>query len=580
MPATYFSVVTLLGQAKIAAAIAGTGTVTIAEIAAGDGNGNFVTPVVTQTALVHEIYRGDVESVARDPLHPTQVIVRATIPGSAGPATVRELGLFADDGQLVAVSNYPSTEIAAAGEGAVTDIVVEFVFVVDTAAPVTIQINPAGLVYLAGMRRPPFIGIDEFAASPPATPADDTLVVVSAAPTGAFAGLAHQLAQWNGSVWLSCPAPWGTIVANADDGKYYQRTETGWVEMLWGNFITTHITKTVGPDGDFATLADAFAWLSFYVITSTGYVTLSLAGGQHAMNASLYIKYPWAHRVTITGAALTGAAPVVGDFAMTGNTLAARNADRTSNLAMLRAKYATELVLTGAAIEIESCSLALLDKVLVTGNGNGANSILLHLTNASVNFGDVAVVGTGASALGSLVDAQHRSSLVVGGTMSIVGGTGGGINIVDSTWYSAGSLFAFGNAGSNVWMGSRGYLGKAHCRGNGGNGFDVSSSLLANASSNACSGNSNGNAGAYVYNGGRVTFGNASEFKTNATYGLYAAFEGWFSAYGVVATGNLGTADVRGYYQGRGYIGTGYTIGMLSPAVNTDGNRNSQIVAI
>lgn len=239
MPAQYFSVVTLQGQAQIAAALSGQGNVVLAELAAGDGNGQPTTPVTNQTTLVHQVWRGAITSVARDPAHPTQVIVTATIPGSAGPAIIRELGIYASNGELVAVANYPATELAAPGQGAVTDILVEFVFVVDTAAPVTVQINSSSFVPLAQMMRAPFIGIDTFALAPPANPNAGDLVVVGTplphdqntpAPTGVFTAHADEFGQWNGTGWLFCAAPLETIVGNAADGRQYKRTGTGWVE--------------------------------------------------------------------------------------------------------------------------------------------------------------------------------------------------------------------------------------------------------------------------------------------------------------------------------------------------------------
>lgn len=243
---SYGSVVTLQGQAKIAAALAGTGTITLAQLAAGDGNGAPVTPLVTQTALVHEVFRGDIVSVARDPAYPTQVIVSATIPSTAGPATIRELGIYSNDGQLVAVASYPATDIAAAGQGAVTTIDVQFVFVVDTAAQVTAQLAPSSFMPLAQMLRAPFIAIDGFATAPPANPALGALVVVGSAlphdantvaPSGVFANHGDQFAQWTGSVWLTCPAPAETIVGNAADGRRYRRTADGW--LLWDQAAST-----------------------------------------------------------------------------------------------------------------------------------------------------------------------------------------------------------------------------------------------------------------------------------------------------------------------------------------------------
>jgi phage-related tail fiber protein len=154
----YFALATLLGQAKIAAAIANQGSINITAVAVGDGNGAPVTPVVTMTGLVREVWRGAPVSVSRDPASPTQVLVQAIIPASVAPATIRELALYTDDGQCIVVANYPATDLAATSQGAVNTIDVLIPIVVDTAANVTITVNPATLIPLGQLMRAPISG--------------------------------------------------------------------------------------------------------------------------------------------------------------------------------------------------------------------------------------------------------------------------------------------------------------------------------------------------------------------------------------------------------------------------------------
>lgn len=224
------SIVTLAGRAKIAAAIAGVAPLNIAALAVGDGNGIPITPLETMTALVHEVWRGGVTNVVRDPQHPSQVIVSATIPAEAGPFFVRELALYDAAGSCIAIMSYPQTEKPATSQNVVTTLDIQFVFVVDTAASVTVQIDPATLISIAGMLRPPFIGVDSFATAPPLAPAAGALVVVAPEPTGAFVQQANKLAQWNGRVWQIADAPLRTVVGNAEDGRYYERIAGGWRE--------------------------------------------------------------------------------------------------------------------------------------------------------------------------------------------------------------------------------------------------------------------------------------------------------------------------------------------------------------
>ena len=60
------SVVTALGQARIASAIESGKDVNITQLAVGDGNGSATTPSASQTALVHETYRLPLNSIKTD----------------------------------------------------------------------------------------------------------------------------------------------------------------------------------------------------------------------------------------------------------------------------------------------------------------------------------------------------------------------------------------------------------------------------------------------------------------------------------------------------------------------------------
>ncbi|MEQ1714335.1 MAG: phage tail protein, partial [Hyphomicrobium sp.] len=157
MPAQYYAVATLAGQAKIAAAVANQGAIEITAVAAGDGNGAPVTPLETMVGLVHEVWRGAPISVGRDPEHPTQVLITVLIPSTAGPATIRELALFTSDGQCFAIANHPATELAAESQGAVLGIEVLIPIVIDTAAnvAVTVTVNANETVRVERLGRAP-----------------------------------------------------------------------------------------------------------------------------------------------------------------------------------------------------------------------------------------------------------------------------------------------------------------------------------------------------------------------------------------------------------------------------------------
>lgn len=117
MALKFNSVVTTAGQARIAAAMQGGTQVDIKTMVVGDGNGQPTTPVASQTKLVHEVYRQAVNSVKVDASHKNWLVTEVIIPASAGGFWMRELGLLAGDGTLLAVCNMADTYKPALEEG-------------------------------------------------------------------------------------------------------------------------------------------------------------------------------------------------------------------------------------------------------------------------------------------------------------------------------------------------------------------------------------------------------------------------------------------------------------------------------
>lgn len=366
----YFSVVTLSGQAKVADAIAGGAAVNIIELSVGDGNGAAVTPLETQAALVHEVWRGAVASCSRDPLNPTHVIVQALIPVGAGPFTVRELALWTSDGQCFAVMNSPEIVKTTAAQGATQDVTVSFRIVVDTAANITVTVDPAQLISVSGLLRAPHIAVDGFVAGPPADPDVGDLYVVSAAPTGAFVGLAHKFVQWNGTVWVNAVACKETIVGDGSTGRYWRRTATGWDEIYLDIWIKQDMVLTVGPGQQHATIQGALDALKYKLIAPYITVTLLLTAGQHTITSSISLNHLSSANIVIEGAAMTGAFPTRANIV----------ASAATTLATLRTKWATEIICDNCnGFNAPRARLLKLKNLLITGSG-GYSSIVVGNT--------------------------------------------------------------------------------------------------------------------------------------------------------------------------------------------------------
>lgn len=119
MSTTYKTVITDKGAERITAALLPDGEkLKITHFAVGDGNGSTPTPDASQTALVHEVYRGEVSNIRIDVDDTTRIIVEGIIPTSQGGFWVREIGLYDDQGVLVAVCSAPERYKPVPTEGA------------------------------------------------------------------------------------------------------------------------------------------------------------------------------------------------------------------------------------------------------------------------------------------------------------------------------------------------------------------------------------------------------------------------------------------------------------------------------
>lgn len=131
---------TLVGQAKLAEALA-TGTpLVITHMAVGDGD---YTPTSGLTALVNEVWRGPLVSSEVNPDNANWLEVRSTIVATVGDFTIREVGLFDEDGDLVVVSKYPATYKPIIAGGSTIDLDIVLVTEIQNAESVTIQIDAA-----------------------------------------------------------------------------------------------------------------------------------------------------------------------------------------------------------------------------------------------------------------------------------------------------------------------------------------------------------------------------------------------------------------------------------------------------
>lgn len=143
MTAPYYALFTDIGVAKLANATATDTPLNITDMGVGDGNGTMPTPDPSQTTLINERRREPLNSLSVDPNNKNQIIAEQVLPDDVGGWWIRELGLYDDDGDLIAVGNCPPSYKPLLEEGAGREQVIRIILIVSSDDAVTLKIDPA-----------------------------------------------------------------------------------------------------------------------------------------------------------------------------------------------------------------------------------------------------------------------------------------------------------------------------------------------------------------------------------------------------------------------------------------------------
>lgn len=120
--AKYQVIVTDVGRQKMMDAAVNGQKVKITHIAVGDGGGGEVAPKESWTALTREVWRGEVSSYEIDPEREDGMRVYGIIPASSGGFTIREMGVFDEAGDLIAVSSTAAMQKPSVDSGMSMDM--------------------------------------------------------------------------------------------------------------------------------------------------------------------------------------------------------------------------------------------------------------------------------------------------------------------------------------------------------------------------------------------------------------------------------------------------------------------------
>ena len=143
MSATYFTLLTTVGEATLATSTAQGSPLRLTHMAVGDGNGNLTTPDTGQTRLVNERHRAPLNTLSVDPNNPNQIIAEQVLPEDVGGWWIREIGLYDEHDRLIAVGNCPPTYKPQLTEGSGRTQIIRMVLIVSHTENVALKIDPA-----------------------------------------------------------------------------------------------------------------------------------------------------------------------------------------------------------------------------------------------------------------------------------------------------------------------------------------------------------------------------------------------------------------------------------------------------
>ncbi|WBD23123.1 phage tail protein [Escherichia coli] len=143
MTVKYYAIMTNQGAARLANATMLGSKLNLTQMAVGDANGVLPTPDPAQTKLINQKRIAPLNLLSVDPNNQSQIIAEQIIPENEGGFWIREIGLYDDEGVLIAVANCPETYKPQLQEGSGRTQTIRMILVVTNTEAITLKIDPS-----------------------------------------------------------------------------------------------------------------------------------------------------------------------------------------------------------------------------------------------------------------------------------------------------------------------------------------------------------------------------------------------------------------------------------------------------
>lgn len=139
----YFTVLTQIGLQKLANATAQNKSLKLTHMVVGDGNGVEITPDDTMSTLHNEVFRLPIAELKTHDTNSNWIEAAGYIPAQDGDFWVREVGLLDDQGNLIAMGNYPQTFKPTVENGVANDMHLKMILEISNTENISFLVDPA-----------------------------------------------------------------------------------------------------------------------------------------------------------------------------------------------------------------------------------------------------------------------------------------------------------------------------------------------------------------------------------------------------------------------------------------------------
>ncbi|WP_350493500.1 phage tail protein [Pseudomonas subflava] len=139
----YMAILTAVGEAKLANAQALGLPFNISQMGVGDAGGAEPTPNRDQTTLINERRRAPLNQLSVSPTNASIIVAEQVIPEDVGGWWIREVSLYDEDGDMVAIANSPPTFKPQLSQGSGRTQVVRINLLVSSTQNITLKIDPS-----------------------------------------------------------------------------------------------------------------------------------------------------------------------------------------------------------------------------------------------------------------------------------------------------------------------------------------------------------------------------------------------------------------------------------------------------